>query len=219
MVEPEDHPKLPAVYSAKGPEESRKLYDAWADTYESSFIEKRHYIYHRRVAEIFVEEFGSRSGVILDAGCGTGAIGVELSALGVNLIDGIDISTEMLARAETKTGQNGPVYRHLLAADLTQPIDVGDSQYAGIVSAGAFTHGHLGPGTLKELIRVATTGALCVIGINSAHFFGRGFGDYLNDLVDSGGIADYRIVSAKIYQDSDDGDPDQMAAVSVFTVV
>ena len=33
----------------------------------------------------------------------------------------------------------------IIEADLTEPIALADDRYAGIVSAGTFTHGHLGP--------------------------------------------------------------------------
>ena len=44
-----------------------------------------------------------------------------------------------------------------------------------MVSAGTFTHGHVGPDALDELLRVARKGAVFVLSINAAHFEARGF--------------------------------------------
>ncbi|MER9826714.1 methyltransferase domain-containing protein, partial [Mesorhizobium sp. M0115] len=46
--------------------------------------------------------------VILDAGCGTGLVGVELKRLGYELIDGFDLSREMAEKARQTRA-----YRHV----------------------------------------------------------------------------------------------------------
>jgi ubiquinone/menaquinone biosynthesis C-methylase UbiE len=125
---------------------------------------------------------------------------VCLRAGGIEVIDGIDISPPMLTEAgKKKTGGGLPVYRSLIAADLTKNLDIPDSQYAGLISAGTFTHGHLGPDSLDELWRVAAPGALCVIGINSKYFESLGFGEKISDDVVNGTITKPKIVEVDIY--------------------
>ncbi len=148
-------PDLEAAYALETPEDNRKLYAEWADTYESEFVTGTQYVYHRGVAEIFAAGFGDKGASVLDIGCGTGIVGDALRSLGVGVIDGIDISPEMLSAARTKVDGNGAVYRDLIEADLTGTIGIADDLYDGVVSAGAFTHGHLGPGALAEILRVA----------------------------------------------------------------
>ena len=46
----------------------------------------------------------------------------------------------MLDVAQTKG-----IYRALFAGDLTARLPVDDGTYAGIVSSGTFTNGHVGP--------------------------------------------------------------------------
>ena len=92
-----------------------------------------------------------------------------------------------------------PVYRNLLQADLTQTLDIEDKQYAGLVSAGTFTHGHLGPGTLDELWRIAAPGALCVLGINSKYYASMGFDEKLSADVDSGTITKPELTEINMY--------------------
>ncbi len=218
MEKPEaDGIGLDDAYSVRGPEENRRLYARWADTYEDTFVAATRYVYHRRVAEIFCAGSPPR-GAVLDVGCGTGVVGMELRRACVSEIDGIDISAEMLARAAAKIDGAGAVYRRLIEADLTGPIDLPADQYAGIVSAGAFTHGHLGPGSLSELIRIAAPGARCAVGINSAHFEELGFRAHLDRFVASATIGPYELVDTLIYEGATGENPDDVGHVALFTV-
>jgi ubiquinone/menaquinone biosynthesis C-methylase UbiE len=209
---------LAAAYAVDGPDANRALDAAWAESYDRTFLDASGYVYHRRVAEIFRSGFASLDAPVLDVGCGTGAVGVALNAFGLSTIDGIDISAQMLGEARTKVGANGPVYRNLIEGDLTGPIELPSYLYAGIVSAGTFTHGHLGPGSLDELIRVAAPGGRCAIGINAAHLEELGFRDHLDECRDEGTINAYALTDVPIYANSDEHDLDQIARVAVFTV-
>ena len=168
---------LTEAYSVQSPEDNRALYAKWADTYESEFTVPRRYVIDRTAAELLRQGL-SGSGPVLDAGCGTGLVGEQLRRLGIAVVDGIDISVEMLAKARAKTTADGsPVYRETVEADLTGPIDIASDTYVGIISTGIFTHGHVGPDGIIELLRVARPGARCVIGVNSSVFETGGFKD------------------------------------------
>lgn len=207
---------LDDAYSVSGPEENRELYARWASSYEETFIEAEGYRYHERVAQMFVERGGE--GPVLDVGCGTGVVGLELNRLGVSAIDGVDISKAMLDEARQKRVGSSQVYRNLREADLTGSLAIDSGSYRGIVSVGTFTHGHLGPASFDELIRVAVPGALCVIGINSAHYVNLGFEDRLDFLVNDGQIGQYELVPTPIYDASDLDDPDRVSNVMVWVV-
>lgn len=214
---------LEAAYAVDGPEANRALYADWADSYDRTFIERSGYVYHEQVAGLFAAGFTSGRGPVLDVGCGTGVVGIALHELGIVEIDGVDISREMLEAARTKTVASSPVYRDLIEADLTGPIDLPSHAYAGIVSAGTFTHGHLGPDSLDELIRVARRGARCAIGINAAHFDEFGFRSRFDSWQADATISDLQLVDAQMYDrtgdDADDADDlDRIARVAVFTV-
>jgi len=188
------------AYAIKTPADSVRLYGEWANTYDMDFVAGQSYVYHQRVAAIMIRQKTSINGAVLDIGCGTGSVGVCLRAGGIEVIDGIDISPPMLVEAgKKKTGDDLPVYRSLIAADLTKSLDLPDSQYAGLISAGTFTHGHLGPDSLDELWRVAAPGALCMIGINSKHFESLGFGEKLSADVINGTITKPEIAEVDIY--------------------
>ncbi|MDX8502617.1 class I SAM-dependent methyltransferase [Mesorhizobium sp. VK4C] len=88
---------------------------------------------------------------ILDAGCGTGLVGVELERLGFRLIDGIDLSEEMVEKARQTR-----VYRHVRGnVDLNEPLtEYLSASYDITVCCGVFTLGHVRPQGLREMARI-----------------------------------------------------------------
>ena len=91
---------------------------------------------------------------MIDLGCGTGVAGVRLARHGFEMIDGVDISPAMLEVA----AQLG-VYRHLLTADLTQPLTI-EHRYGASVSAGTFTTGHVGADAVPGIVALLQPGAV-----------------------------------------------------------
>ena len=210
---------LEAAYAVESPDDNRELYAKWAATYEQ-FLETNRYIYALQVAEMFAERSATRTGAVLDAGCGTGRVGLELSRLGVSPVDGIDISPEMLEKARTMSGPDGtPSYRRLMEADLTGSIDLGTDSYSGLVSSGAFTHGHLGPDALLELLRVVRPGSVGVVGVNASIFESNGFKDRFERYASDGVIADLDVQLRHVYVDIDADNANHLAHIAVFTVV
>lgn len=188
------------AYALESPDDNIALYREWAASYDSSFVEAERYVLHLRVAECLLARDPDSSGAVLDVGCGTGAVGLALCAGFGGVIDGIDISPEMLAVARRKTtGAGRPVYRRLIRADLTRAIDIPDNAYSALVSAGTFTHGHLGPDALDELWRVAAPGALAVIAVRSTHYESMGFQDRFAEDVASHTIAEPEQIAVRIY--------------------
>jgi len=170
---------LEAAYALKAPEDSVRLYSDWATTYDEEFAKAMGYVYPREVARSFRDHAAPGDTPVLDIGAGTGLLGAELVDLTPDLIaDGIDISTEMLEVAGAKG-----LYRNRITADLTARLDIVDETYGGLISSGTFTHGHVGPVALEELLRVARAGALFCLGINLAVFDSAGFGSAFARLV------------------------------------
>jgi predicted TPR repeat methyltransferase len=212
---------LAAAYALDGPDSSRALYARWAATYDSGFIVESQYRYHEQVAAVFAAHCLAVVGVdeaVVDIGCGTGLGGAALRCHGAATIDGIDISPEMLQQAAMKLHGGKPVYRTLVEADLTRPLAVADGSYAGALSVGTFTHGHVGPEALAGVLRIIRPGGRAAFGINAAHFATAGFGPVLDRLGHSGTICDLRLVDVPIYDGADMADPDQYAHVAVLTV-
>ncbi|MFC3612558.1 class I SAM-dependent DNA methyltransferase [Lutimaribacter marinistellae] len=168
-------PDLESAYNLKTPEDSRKLYAAWADDYDRAFAKQEDYRLHIETARAFVEAGGQ--GPVLDVGAGTGLCGMVLAEHGVGPIDATDISAEMLAQAMRKD-----IYRDAIEADLYDGIPAPQDSYSGIVSSGTFTHGHVGPEVIHGLLRIARPGAQFALSINAKHFAEMGFADMLDHL-------------------------------------
>ena len=199
---------LEGAYSLKTPEDSVKLYRDWAETYDSGFADKMGYVYARNVAEALLGELGGATPEVLDIGAGTGLVAEELPGL---TVDAIDISQEMLDVAGAKG-----LYRERICADLTKPLDIADAKYGAMVSAGVFTHGHVGPSCLPELMRIAAPGAVFVLGINSEVFDSAGFGSAFAGLVADGLISPVQFRKAACYADADHDHADTVIILAVF---
>lgn len=150
-------PHLERAYTLSGPDQARDLYDEWAATYDADLTGvEQGYVAPSVTAEAVVGAAGT-GGEVLDAGCGTGLVGVELHRRGVGTIDGVDVSPGMLARARD-TG----VYRDLREADLTTALALPDDRYDVVVCVGTLTHAHVGPAALAEFVRVIRPGGYLV---------------------------------------------------------
>ena len=140
------------------PAEAVVLYGEWAQRYDDDVFVTAGFTGSSRIADLLVEQLQRHGAAantpILDLGCGTGAVGVRLHERGCTVIDGLDISPEMLAIAGDKH-----VYRNLSVADLTQPV-AGVERYSACVSAGTFTSGHVGPSSIAHLVELLVGGAI-----------------------------------------------------------
>ena len=161
-------PSLQNAYDLKSPDDNIKLYSVWAETYDISFIDDMQYELHFAVAEEFVLNGGK--GLILDVGAGTGAVAEALLQKAKYCIEATDISEEMLKVADSKN-----IYKRSFFSDLTKEIPVTNSSYDGVVSSGTFTHGHVGPSSISELVRITKPGGLITISINEKHWISLNF--------------------------------------------
>ncbi len=204
----DDDPDVHQAYALKTPEDSKRLYASWAATYDQSFAQSTGFAMPAHVAELFHAHGGK--GPVLDAGAGTGLVAGAILQSGFCEIDGFDISAEMLAESRDKG-----FYRALIEGDLTKALPFAEATYQSVVSAGTFTHGHVGPDALDELVRVGASGALYVLTIKKDHFVEKGFEAKFQALSDL--IRDYTTEMRPIYV-KDDGsteDADQ-GLIAIF---
>ncbi len=223
-VEHEDTPPekigLDEAYSVETPDDSRRLYAKWAATYDDDFVAPSGYVYHENVVAAFLDAGGSAGGSVLDVGCGTGVVGVALSDIGEKSVDGIDISPEMIEVARGKRNVfDEPAYRSLMVADLTQPLDIPDDSYMGIVSVGTFTHGHLTPEPIRELVRICAPSAVCALGINAEHYVEMGFDALFSELSLAGLISSPDNIDVSIYETMRGEHAHTRGNVALFQVV
>jgi predicted TPR repeat methyltransferase len=203
---------LDDAYALRTPEDSVRLYRGWAVDYDETFARAHGYVAPREIAQAFLAEAGAQAGPgggpVLDIGAGTGLVAEELRGL---TLDAIDISGEMLDVAGAKG-----LYRRLIRADLTRPLDIADGEYAGFVSAGTFTHGHVGPACLPELMRIARPGGVFALSINAQVFDAAGFGSAFAELVADAAITPIRFRRAPIYEGATHEHAGDTMLVAVF---
>ena len=92
---------------------------------------------------------------IIDAGAGTGLIGVELKKLGYTNLCALDISAEMLTEAKKKE-----IYTEFICTSLNgQPIpQIKSGQFDALICGGALITGRIGSSAFVEMIRMVQTG-------------------------------------------------------------
>ena len=192
---------LDEAYSVKTPDDNRRLYAKWAATYESSFVDAKQYRYPKAIAEVFNDVLPPVTRV-LDIGTGTGLTGMYVTRLRpAVVIDGMDISPEMLAQAKLKTREDGSVvYRALYERDLTVAVPNENAPYEALFSSGTFTHGHLGPECLRNLLPLLAHDGWLVVGVNNEHFESKGFAGELESLVALGAIQTPEILRIDVYE-------------------
>ena len=192
---------LRRAYGLSSDEESRALYRDWARTYDKTMLEGLHYQSPHLVADRLAALMPGRDYPVLDIGCGTGLAGRELSARGFAVIDGIDISPEMMAVAQEKGG-----YRDLVCADLNARLPLADGAYQGALCCGTFTTGHVRAHCLDDIMRVLATGAPFAFTVKLEVWESFGFKDKLAQLEKAGLLAIVALEPGCLYADSPEAD-------------
>ena len=98
----------------------------------------------------------------MDAGAGTGLLGVELKELGYTDVHALDISQEMLNEARKKN-----VYTKFICASLNDQripeIDTGE--YDALICTGVLIKGHVRSSAFVEMVRMVKIGKLCYLNL------------------------------------------------------
>ena len=187
------------AYSVKTPEDNIKLYKVWASSYDDDFAKKNDYRSPVLISNYY-DKYSNKNDVpVLDVGAGTGLIAEVMNKNDAIEIDAIDISPEMLESAKSKN-----CYNKLIEADLTKNLDIDNNYYGAIVSAGTFTHGHIGPNALDELLRVTKPSGLFVITIHSKVYVNQNFEQKFQDINEQ--ITDLTFHEEKAYGNNPDKD-------------
>lgn len=145
------------VYGAKDASAVAALYDKWAATYDAEMA-KAGYRHPSIALALLARHLPKGAAPLLDAGAGTGLIGDWLAIMGYPQVEALDISEGMLAVARAKGSYSA---YHCLALGGRLPF--ADGHFAGVISAGVFTTGHVGPEGLGELVRICSKGGVIVL--------------------------------------------------------
>ena len=168
--------KLP-IYKLKTTNEVMEYYDDWgiANKYDQDMVDWN-YTGPKETVNVFKKYALNKEIKILDAGCGTGLVGVELKKYGYLNIDGADLSKKLLNLVPQG------YYKNLEQMDLNMPIKSKDNSYDAIMCVGTFTYGHVKSHALNEFIRITKNNGLICFTINEGIYEEYGFDKKIKEL-------------------------------------
>jgi len=155
--------------ASQNEEELLDVYKKWASIYDKDNDDLLGTVSQPNSVQIFHKYIVDKNQKIIDVGCGTGLVGLELQKLGYTNFDGIDISKDMIDIAIDRG------YKALFLGNLNDSLPIESDSYDAALCVGVFTHGHVGPGRLKELSRIVKSDGLVCFTINEDVYESCGF--------------------------------------------
>ncbi len=166
--------KTQGLWTRHSVEETQKIYADWAATYDAD-VAAWGYATPARLALALRQSGANVEKPVLDFGCGTGLSGMALKAVGFDVIDGTDISPEMLAATEARE-----VYRQVWIGTPGSMGHVKRADYAIIAAAGVVSLGAAPPETLDMLVDALGAGGLLAFSFNEATMADRAYTERLD---------------------------------------
>ncbi|XCN71936.1 MAG: class I SAM-dependent methyltransferase [Candidatus Electrothrix aestuarii] len=170
MMDTELESKLEWSYSAKNKEELKQKYDDWAVEYDQLTEDGIGWIGPHNTVEYLKKYITDKKSSVLDAGAGTGFVGEILKEEGYENIVGVDISEGMMNEALKKNA-----YKEYHLMDLTKKLRFADGLFDAVILVGVFTHGHVGPEILDNIIPVMKKGGYLVFTIRQDFYESSNF--------------------------------------------
>lgn len=166
------------------PDNVKAFYDDWARRYnvDTSSVD---YSAPAISARLLQQYLPATDACLLDAGCGTGLVGVELGKLGYHEIEGFDLSesmaTQALASGAYRQVRGGIDMMHATQSHAPESYDA-------VLSVGVFTLGHVPPEALLELLALTRPGGLLLLSTRSHYYDQTDFQQRVDELLDAGRI-------------------------------
>jgi len=168
------------IYKLKTSEELLKYYQNWTNKnkYNKDMVDWN-YTAPQETVSVLKKYVFNKNCKILDAGCGTGLVGIELKKCGYSNIDGVDFSQNMLDLIPQG------IYKKIEKVDLNKLLKFKDNMYDVIMCVGTFTYGHVKPQSSDELIRIIKNKGVICFTINEGIYEEYGFDNKIKELTNN----------------------------------
>ena len=165
------------IYKIKTSEQLLKYYQDWTNNnkYNKDMVDWN-YTAPQETVSVLKKYAFNKNLKILDAGCGTGLVGIELKKCGYSNIEGVDFSQDMLDLVPQD------IYKKIEKVDLNKPLKFKANMYDVVMCVGTFTYGHVKPQALDELIRITRNGGFICFTKNGGIYEEYGFDKKIKEL-------------------------------------
>ena len=176
MINKDTDNKLP-IYKLTSKDKVLKYYDDWTKNaqFNQDMIDWD-YTAPVNTVQLIDKYIHDKNIKILDAGCGSGLVGIELKKRGFTNIYGVDFSQSMLNLIPNN------IYQTVELIDLNEPLKYDDNDFGAIICVGAFTYGHVKAHALDEFIRVTNKNGYICFTINEGIYTEYKFDKKINEL-------------------------------------
>ena len=165
------------IYKITTSKELLKYYKGWTEKnkYNQDMIDLK-YVAPKETTLVLKKYALNNKCRILDAGCGTGLVGIELKKSGYSNIDGVDFSQNMLDLLPKG------IYKNIEKVDLNKPLNFKANTYDVVTCVGTFTYGHVKAHALNEFVRVTNKNSYICFTINEGIYSEYKFDKKINEL-------------------------------------
>ena len=165
------------IYKLKTSKELLKYYQDWSDNnkYNKDMVDWK-YTAPRETVSVLKKYVFNKNSKILDAGCGTGLVGIELKKYGYLNIEGVDFSQNMLDLVPRS------IYKKIEKIDSNKALKFKDNIYDVVMCVCTFTYGHVKPQCLDELIRLTKNKGFICFTVNEGIYEEYGFDNKIKEL-------------------------------------
>jgi len=118
---------------SKHPKDVEKEYDSISHSYDAE-LEAKGYLAPQHAGTVIKTYVPNTDSIILEAGCGTGLLGLELGKQSFSNVTGMDISSNCLKEAESKN-----VYAKTVKHNLLEPFPFPEKTFDCVVCVGVFS--------------------------------------------------------------------------------
>ena len=168
--------KIP-IYRLTSKKKIIEYYDKWVikNKYNKDMIDWN-YVAPKNSVDLFCKYAVSKKIKILDAGCGTGLVAIELIKKNFSNIIGVDFSTSMLELVPKN------LYKFLDIVDLNKSLDFKNKSFDAVICVGTFTYGHVRANALNEFTRIVKKKGLICFTVNEGIYKKYKIDNKINEL-------------------------------------